>query len=652
MSRPVVGSVFQERYLILSELGAGGMGSVYRARQTDAERDVALKVPHIDEVTDREVLVRFLREFKLLSRLSNEHIMAIYGLALDDESVPFAICEYLEGMSLRKALRDGALSWRRAVHIANQICIGMQEAHGQGILHRDLKPENILLLSKPEPDFVKIIDFGLSRLFVEISESQKITKSGKLMGSVHYMAPEQVSGLNVDARCDIYALSCMIFEMLAGEYLFDADSALGIIYRHNKENPESRLRLLSGKVPPQMVSLLAKGLAKLPGERYQSMSEFSSDLQSIASSELSQAIGDETIQLKSPTFGQGSKKAWALGIASVAILILLGVALLVSSRSHSERNGGRVQKSRRDQNQRPVAETMGERPEGTAIEDPRTLIEKGDALLQSSPHEAIPLFKKTLAHSSSYGQTHPEWLYKAHLSLGHAYIATQRFADAAAEFQQAEDVYKDPMSANRLTAAASRSYMLLYTKKNDEAVSSLQAVVSQYEKKADGHIDLPLVHAKNSLAYIMGAAQKNVEAVKLAKATLLEIDQYLDRQSIDAVDLSWLLYSSGQTIGKAPAGLVEIGKTKKILLDEANSRLKKGVQSAVFDPEYHEELGGVLYRYAVFAAQNGFVADARQFLSLALKLPTLSSETRSSCMAKLAELPRGDEKAAVKFDAK
>lgn len=283
MLEPKAGSTFDNRYLILEELGQGGMGRVYKARQTDVGRIVAIKFLR-HEITDENSISRFYREFKVLAALCDPHIMTFYGLALDSFSRPYAVCEFLEGESLQSVLfKETALNWRRAVKIAIQIAQAMQHAHERGIIHRDLKPANIMLLKSPNDDFVKLVDFGLSGLLSLNSDSEseqaKLTGTGQLLGSPQYMPPEQVTA-KPDARGDVYALACIIFEMLAAKPLFEANDTVAVIYKHCNESAALAMPALKGKAPAKLIKLLLCMLEKKPEARPQSMDAVVRELES------------------------------------------------------------------------------------------------------------------------------------------------------------------------------------------------------------------------------------------------------------------------------------------------------------------------------------------------------------------------------------
>jgi serine/threonine protein kinase len=316
------GDIFQKRYKILDQLGAGGMGTVYRALQLDANREVALKLLRQEQVTDEETLQRFYREFQILAQIHHQHIVTIYGLALDEDKTPYAICELIDGKTLRHRISEsGTIDWQRAVHILSQMCDAMAYAHKLNIIHRDLKPENIMLLQIPEADYVKIIDFGLSRAsIVELDESQRLTHTGQLLGTPSYMSPEQFNG-PADVRSDIYALGCIAFELLSGEKLFETDNAIGTIYKHMKEDPVPRFKAITSRVPKALLEMLSSLLSKSANERPQSMLDVATTLKEIVARPENLMNGQEFIN---------SNRADSARI-NPKLIFLLGVVALVTT---------------------------------------------------------------------------------------------------------------------------------------------------------------------------------------------------------------------------------------------------------------------------------------------------------------------------------
>lgn len=331
MSNLKPGDVFQERYKILAELGSGGMGAVYHAQQIDADRDVALKLLRQEKISDEETVKRFYREFKILSRLQHPHILTIYGLALAEDGIPYAVCEFIIGKTLRQCLQEGAFNWQRCVKIMIQICSAMQFAHEHSVIHRDLKPDNIMLLDTPEPDYVKLIDFGMSRASImELDESQKITVTGQLLGTANYMSPE----LGVaNPSVDIYALGCILFEVLSAEYLFDADSAIGIIYQHTNTDASSRFPAIKSRIPESLFQIMEKMLAKSPEQRYQSMSAIETELRELLLNPGAELSASQRLKSK-PAAIRGRKNA--LAIAAILLCTFLGAAFMIKNASEQK----------------------------------------------------------------------------------------------------------------------------------------------------------------------------------------------------------------------------------------------------------------------------------------------------------------------------
>jgi len=275
--------LFENRFLILEELGTGGMGKVYRAQQVDANREVALKVLLNTKIEDADAVARFKNEFKLHSQLSHPNIVTVYGMAIDKNGKPYAFCELLNGFPLSRVLeKEGKLSWQRALKITIQICEAMQYMHDKNVLHRDLKPDNIMLVDKPEPDFVKILDFGLSRIVD--GNTQGITATGKILGTASYASPEQ-SWSKADRRSDIYSVACILFELLSGDCLFPADSPAASILKHATEDPLTRFDAINSRIPAELFTVMLRALAKDPEQRTQSMNALADSLEKIIESE-------------------------------------------------------------------------------------------------------------------------------------------------------------------------------------------------------------------------------------------------------------------------------------------------------------------------------------------------------------------------------
>jgi eukaryotic-like serine/threonine-protein kinase len=263
-----VGRVLAGRYRVVSLLGSGGMGSVYRAEHVHMQKSVAVKILHRHMTTNLEVVARFEREAVAAGRIEHPNVTAALDFGkLDDGSFYLAL-EYVEGKNLGDVMDLGAMAPERALKITRQIADGLAAAHAAGIVHRDLKPDNVLLVDRDgATDFVKMLDFGIAKLHQdEGSGHRPLTQIGTIFGTPQYMSPEQGQGRAVDGRSDLYALGVMLYEMLAGKLPFDADDLIVLITRHVTEPPPP----LPETVPEPVRALVSDLLEKKPEARVQS----------------------------------------------------------------------------------------------------------------------------------------------------------------------------------------------------------------------------------------------------------------------------------------------------------------------------------------------------------------------------------------------
>lgn len=265
-----------DEFEIISLLGEGGMGRVYLARQRGLERLVALKFLNTSLSGEDHQKIRFQREALVLSKLKHKNLVTLYAYGQWKGKFPYLVMEFLSGASLENLLRqEGPLEPLRAISILLSICSGIEYAHSNGIVHRDLKPSNVIL-EGDSPEEVKIIDFGLARL----ESAQELTKSGALIGSYHYMSPEQCAGLKSDERSDLYALGCILFELLTGAPPFVADTATALMRKHCCD--ELPPLCASVPLPIGLEGIVSKLLSKQPGDRYQTAAELQADLKLVA----------------------------------------------------------------------------------------------------------------------------------------------------------------------------------------------------------------------------------------------------------------------------------------------------------------------------------------------------------------------------------
>ena len=271
-------------YEILSPIGAGGMGEVYRARDTRLSRDVAVKVLPENLASDQVALSRFASEARAVAALSHPNILAIHDLG-EADGVHYAVMELLEGETVADRIERSVVPWRKAVEIATAIADGLSAAHARGIIHRDLKPENLFLTSQGH---VKILDFGLARLAPPLPAGSQTsvpttpvhTAPGYVIGTIGYLAPEQIRGATADARSDIFSFGCVLYEMVAGAKPFTRETAaetMAAILREEPVDPAS----LGRTVPPELVRLIGHCLEKNPDERFQTARDLAYSLRAL-----------------------------------------------------------------------------------------------------------------------------------------------------------------------------------------------------------------------------------------------------------------------------------------------------------------------------------------------------------------------------------
>ena len=311
------------QYRVTAKIGEGGMGEVWRATDTNLDREVALKVLPADFVSDEDRRARFEREAKALASLNHPNIATVFGFEeVEDRTV--LVMELLEGESLRERLAEGAVPYRKAAEIGAAVARGLGAAHDRGIVHRDIKPENIFLTNDGQ---VKVLDFGLatdhSLVGIDGGETNTPTVTqrtgpGAVLGTVGYMAPEQVKGEQADARTDIFALGAVLHEMVTGERAFDRETAPETMTAILREEPLEPAET-GVAVPPALERVIRRCLEKRPEERYQSARDLGFHLEA-----LGRASGSTSGLAERPITARPNRRAsWPM----IAVLVLLGAAL-------------------------------------------------------------------------------------------------------------------------------------------------------------------------------------------------------------------------------------------------------------------------------------------------------------------------------------
>src|SRR5579863_1717664 len=259
-----------ERYEILELLGQGGMGAVYKARDTELERLVALKLIRPELASNPEILHRFKQELILAREVTHRNVIRIFDLG-QARGVKFITMQFVEGRDLRTALREkGKFTPEQAVQVISQVCRALEVAHAAGVVHRDLKPQNIML---DATDHVYVMDFGIAHSL----ETPGMTQTGALMGTPEYMSPEQAKGMKVDARSDLFALGIIFYELLTGISPFKADTAMATLLKRLQDRPQPPAEV-DPTIPQGISDVVMKCLEIEREQRYSNAREILEDL--------------------------------------------------------------------------------------------------------------------------------------------------------------------------------------------------------------------------------------------------------------------------------------------------------------------------------------------------------------------------------------
>ena len=349
--------ILGNRYEVGRLLGYGGMAEVHLARDTRLDRDVAIKILRSDLARDHTFQVRFRREAQSAASLNHPAIVSVYDTGSDpttDPATPYIVMEFVEGQTLRDLLRqEEVLEPPQAMRIVAEMCGALDFSHRNGIVHRDVKPGNVMITPAGR---VKVMDFGIARAVSDSAAT--MTATAAVVGTAQYLSPEQARGESVDARSDVYAVGCVLYELLTGGPPFTGDSPVAVAYQHVRELPNAPSRV-NAAIPPALDAITMKALSKNPANRYQSAAEMQDDLDRAIIGERVHAapvLSEEeattvipsmppvpvtskasTVEDDNPDRKSGvSRRTWALAAALVALIVIIAFFIVPALFSGNE----------------------------------------------------------------------------------------------------------------------------------------------------------------------------------------------------------------------------------------------------------------------------------------------------------------------------
>jgi serine/threonine protein kinase len=331
----LVGTTLQGRYSITRKIGQGGMGAVYEATHELIGKRVAVKVLLDKYAKKDQVVARLEQEARLASAIGHEHIIDITDFGTTSDGRTFVVMEFLEGESLAECLsREGTLPEQRILSVAHQIASALGAAHAKGIIHRDVKPENVFLLRRKDRDFVKVVDFGISknlRSSGENPDSPRLTQTGMVLGTPLYMSPEQARGdEQLDHRIDIYALGVIMYELATGKVPFGGNNYLSVISQVLNDEP-TRPRALRPELTEEFEAVVLRALEKDREKRYQSTEEFLNDLSALLDDPMRSTARPRIMApLRWRKRGGATKVlVWVVGVSLVIAAVAVTVSMMM-----------------------------------------------------------------------------------------------------------------------------------------------------------------------------------------------------------------------------------------------------------------------------------------------------------------------------------
>ena len=376
---PMVGQIIEGKYRLIAKLGAGGMGSVYRAERLLIGDQIAVKILHTEHVAQPQSFERFRREAQAAARLKHPNAVSIYDFGVTSDGLVYLVMELVEGQTLRQIIKNqGPLNPTAVTEIISQVCSALEEAHEQQIVHRDLKPDNIIVNTTKHGVRSKVLDFGIAKL--RDLTARDLTQTGSVLGTPHYMSPEQCLGEELDHRSDIYSLGIVLFEMLTGIVPFNSPTSTAVVVQHVNQKPPS-LRAINVSISKAVERVVLHALEKRREARPKTASALSAELTNalrdpgvVARAQVSMPGLDATQVMTTPkTDGirlppKTARTTWP--VILVVVLVLAGIAITLIARQN--KNTGA------NQDTVNVASTLGTTPQqknGIDVEEVRQFLQ-------------------------------------------------------------------------------------------------------------------------------------------------------------------------------------------------------------------------------------------------------------------------------------
>lgn len=462
------GTILDGKYEVLSFIGSGGMGSIYKARHVELGNLVAIKIMHGRFAADPESVKRFQNEARFIANLRHKNILSVYSFGTIN-GLAYIAMEFIEGQSLSDRLDDGGpFSPTQALPIFLQVCDAMSYAHKLDVLHRDLKPANVMMVEQPDGTIcAKVVDFGLAKLLdgSDGSDGQRLTHTGEVVGDPNYMSPEQAQGKKLDARSDVYSCGCLMYEVLSGQKPFTGESPVTILYKQISENPQPFASTL--KMPPALEAIIFTCMTKDAAQRYESFAALASVL--------SEFLQNPNLKIAAPTQSRGGKKRLMIATACLAMLSILAALGLTSIELRESGTEDSSVERRPDQKHLSEKEARQELARSERLHDPiqiaNSKTELVHALIRAREYErAMPIAEETL-RGPGLSDTKKA---KLQLLLGATYFHTGKNAQAIAAWEQVQT--KAPDKYQREEAAAHLVTFYINCHKWDDAERVLKCL--------------------------------------------------------------------------------------------------------------------------------------------------------------------------------